>query len=88
MSNVSDIVDIDSRALAEDLWVVKETEQLQRTFNKIVGALVNDQVKGLANPIWAILSFGWGMQTAQYLSASTCRRSTSDSSFIMIWLRR
>lgn len=51
MSNVSDIVDIDSRALAEDLWVVKETEQLQRTFNKIVGALVNDQVKGLANPI-------------------------------------
>ena len=35
MSNVSDIVDIDSRALAEEfLWVVKETEQLQRTFNK------------------------------------------------------
>ena len=35
----SDIVDID-RALAGNLWVVQETEQLQRTFTKIVGALV------------------------------------------------
>ena len=39
MSN--DIVDID-RALGGDLWVVQETEQLQRTFTKMVGGLVND----------------------------------------------
>ena len=34
-------MDID-RALGEDLWVVQETEQLQRTFTKMVGGLVND----------------------------------------------
>ena len=49
MSN--DIVDID-RALRGDLWVVQETEQLQRTFTKMVGGLVNDSedvwVKGPA----------------------------------------
>ena len=39
MSN--DIVDID-RALGGDLWVVQETEQLQRTFTKMVGGFVND----------------------------------------------
>ena len=37
-----DIVDID-RALGGDLWVVQETEQLQRIFTKmVVGSLVND----------------------------------------------
>ena len=49
MSNY--IVDID-RALSGDLWVVQETEQLQRTFTKMVGGLVNDSedvwVKGPA----------------------------------------
>ena len=39
MSN--DIVDID-RALGGDLWVVQETEQLERTFTRMVGGLVND----------------------------------------------
>ena len=39
MSN--DIVDVD-RTLGGDLWVVQETEQLQRTFTKMVGGLVND----------------------------------------------
>ena len=39
MSN--DIVDI-YRALRGDLWVVQETGQLQRTFTKMVGGLVND----------------------------------------------
>ena len=39
MSN--DIADID-RALGGDFWVVQETEQLQRTFNKMVESLVND----------------------------------------------
>ena len=46
-----DILDLD-RAIAGDLWVVQETEDLQRSFNKIVGGLVNDQedewVKGHA----------------------------------------
>ena len=47
----SDIVDLD-RAIAGDLWVVQETEDLQKSFNKMVGGLVNDQedewVKGPA----------------------------------------
>jgi hypothetical protein len=47
----SDIVDID-RALGGDLWVAQETEQLQRTFTKMVGSLVSDSedvwVKGPA----------------------------------------
>ena len=40
------------RAIAGDLWVVQETEDLQKSFNKMVGGLVNDQedewVKGPA----------------------------------------
>ena len=44
MSN--NIVDID-RTLGGDLWVVQETEQLQRTFTKMVGGLVND-----AEDVW------------------------------------
>ena len=47
----TDILDLD-RAIAGDLWVVQETEDLQRSFNKMVGGLVNDQedewVKGPA----------------------------------------
>ena len=39
-------------SIAGDLWVVQETEDLQRSFNKIVGGLVNNQedewVKGPA----------------------------------------
>jgi hypothetical protein len=35
----SNIVDID-RALGGDLWVVQETEQLQRTFTRMVGSLL------------------------------------------------
>ena len=31
------------RAIAGDLWVVQETEDLQKSFNKMVGGLVNDQ---------------------------------------------
>ena len=42
----TEIVDID-RALGGDLWVVQETEQLQRTFTKMVGGLVND-----AEDVW------------------------------------
>ena len=42
----TEIVDID-RALGGDLWVVQETEQLQRTFIKMVGGLVND-----AEDVW------------------------------------
>ena len=34
----SDILDLD-RALAGDFWVVQETEQLQRTFNKLIRKL-------------------------------------------------
>ena len=40
------------RAIAGDLWVVQETEDLQKSFNRMVGGLVNDQedewVKGPA----------------------------------------
>ena len=40
------------RAIAGDLWVVQEAEDLQKDFNKMVGGLVNDQedewVKGPA----------------------------------------
>ena len=35
------MIDID-RALGGDLQVVQETEQLQRTFTKMVGSLVNN----------------------------------------------
>ena len=42
----TDIVDID-RALGGDLWVVQETEQLQRAFTIMVGGLVND-----AEDVW------------------------------------
>ena len=31
------------RAIGGDLWVVQETEDLQKSFNKMVGGLVNDQ---------------------------------------------
>jgi hypothetical protein len=31
------------RAIAGDLWVVQEAEDLQKSFNKMVGGLVNDQ---------------------------------------------
>ena len=47
----SDILDLD-RAIAGDMWVVQETEDLQLSFYKMVGGLVNDQedewVKGPA----------------------------------------
>ena len=38
----SDILDLD-RAIGGDLWVVQETEDVQRSFNKMVGGLVHDQ---------------------------------------------